>query len=219
MFLTNTDSQTPKTIQKKLIKLGFSIQKKEIFTPINALQNFLQKNKDKTIFLVASKEIEKEFKEFKIVSKEEIPDFVIISDFTDNWDVNRLNRAFRYLLKGAKLFGTQGNRYCLDKKGQPVIDTGSFVRMLAKAAGVSFKIFGKPSKEFLNQALNKSNVNSEECIVVGDDLESDIAGAINVGIKSILVKTGKAANYKEPNEKIQPFLVIDDFGTLLKWLK
>lgn len=122
------------------------------------------------------------------------------------------------MLKGVKLFGTQGNRIYLDIKGEPIIDTGSFVRMLAKAAGVSYKIFGKPSREFFNQALDNINLKSDECIVVGDDLESDIAGAINAGIRSVLVKTGKAANYKDSNKKIQPFLVIDDFRTLLKWL-
>ena len=57
--------QTPNTIQKKLLKLGFSIQKKEIFTPLIALQNFLQKNKDKKILLVVSKEIEKELKNLR----------------------------------------------------------------------------------------------------------------------------------------------------------
>ncbi len=219
LFLTNTDSQTPKTIQKKLLKIGFSIQKNDIFTPIIALKNFLQKNKDKKIFLVANKEIEKEFKKFNIISKEEIPDFVIISDFSDDWNVHRLNEAFNYLLNGAKLLGTQGNRYCLDKKGQPVIDTGSFVRMLSNAACVPYKIFGKPSKEFFNQALNKIGLKPEECIVVGDDIESDISGAINAGIKPVLVKTGKAANYENSDRNTKPFLVINDFKTLLKILE
>lgn len=215
LFLTNTDSKTPSSIHKKLLKLGFSIQKNEIFTPIIAIKNFLKKNKNKKLFLVTSKEIEREFKEFKIVSKEEIPDYVIISDFTDNWDVNRLNNAFKYLLKGAKLFGTQGNRYYLNDKGEPVIDTGSFVMMLAHAANVQYKIFGKPSKEFFNQALKKIDLKAKDCIVIGDDIESDIKGATNAGIKAILVKTGKASNYKCSNDKTQSFPVISNFKAIL----
>ena len=155
--------------------------------------------------LVVSKEIEKEFEEFKIISKKEIPDFVIISDFRDDWDVHRLNRAFNYFLNGAKLFGTQVNRYCLDKSGQPLIDTGSFVRMLSKAAGVPHKIFGKPFKEFFDQALDKIHLRPEECIVVRDDIESDISGAINAGIKPVLVKTGKATNYEDSDKNTNPF--------------
>lgn len=216
LFLTNTDSKTPDSVYKKLLKLGFSIQKDEIFTPIIALQNFLKKRKNKKIFLVATNEIEKEFEDFLQVSRKEIPDYVIISDFSDNWDVNRLNRAFRYLLKGAKLFGTQGNRYCLDEKGQPAIDTGSFVQILGQAAKIPYKTFGKPSKDFFYQALDKINLKPEECFVVGDDLESDIKGAINAGIRAVLVKTGKASNYKDFEEKSKSFLIIKNFNSILK---
>ena len=58
LFLTNTDSKTPNSIHKKLLKLGFSIKKKEIFTPIIAIKTFLRKNPEKRIFLVTTKEIE-----------------------------------------------------------------------------------------------------------------------------------------------------------------
>ncbi|KON33295.1 MAG: hypothetical protein AC479_05125 [miscellaneous Crenarchaeota group-6 archaeon AD8-1] len=215
LFLTNTDSKSPDSIHKKLSKHGFPIQKEEIFSPIIAIKTFLEKNKDKKIFLVTTKEVEREFKQFKIVNNKEIPDYVIISDFSDDWDVHRLNNAFKHVLKGAKLFGTQGNRYCLNKLGEPVIDTGSFVKMLAYAANVPYNIFGKPSKDFFNQALEKINLKAEECIVVGDDIESDIKGAINAGIKTVLVKTGKASKYKRTNYKIQPHMVLDSFKEIL----
>lgn len=214
LFLTNTDSKTPNSVYKKLLKLGFLIKREEIFTPIIAIKAFLRKNPEKRIFLVTTKEIETEFAEFKIVSKGEIPDFVIISDFSDNWDVNRLNNAFRFILKGAQLLGTQGNRYCLNEKGYPVIDTGSFVRMLAQAANVPYRIFGKPSKEFFNQAIERINLKPKECVVVGDDIESDIKGATDAGIKAILVKTGKASGYQKLENKKNKIITIDNFSKL-----
>lgn len=190
------------------------IKREEIFTPIIAIKAFLRKNPEKRIFLVTTKEIETEFAEFKIVSKGEIPDFVIISDFSDNWDVNRLNNAFRFILEGAQLFGTQGNKYCLNEKGYPVIDTGSFVRMLAHAANVPYRIFGKPSKEFFNQAIERIDLPRQECVVVGDDIESDIKGATDAGIKAILVKTGKAIGYQKLENKKQKIITIDNFSKL-----
>lgn len=218
LFLTNTDSKAPKTVYQKLIDYGFSVEEHEIFTPIIALQTFLLENRDKKIFVVASKEVEEEFKEFNLVSDDEVPDYVIISDFSDDWDVNRLNRAFKYLLKGAKLFGTQGNRYCLNHKGEPQIDTGSFVRMLADAADVACTIFGKPSKDFFIQALHKLGLKANECVVVGDDFESDIQGAKNAGIKSVLVKTGKKNSCVPSKKTTKPFLIIDTFKLLLEYL-
>ncbi|MFX0076510.1 MAG: HAD-IIA family hydrolase [Candidatus Hermodarchaeota archaeon] len=214
LFLTNTDSKTPNTVYKTLQDYGFDVNKDEIFTPIIAVKEFLKKHPDKLSYFVTTKEVAEEFQEFRIVKGSEIPDFVIIGDFHDNWDVNRLNLAFRYVLKGAKLLGTQGNIYYLDRKGEPVIDTGSFVYMVANAANVVPHILGKPSKEYFLQALEKLGFEPNQVFVVGDDLESDIQGAINAGIRGILVKTGKGQLFNPNNMKIKPHLILESFSSL-----
>ncbi|MFW9785693.1 MAG: HAD-IIA family hydrolase [Candidatus Heimdallarchaeota archaeon] len=218
LFLTNTDSKTPISILKILQGYGFLIEMDEIFTPIIALKKYLSNNLDKKSYIVSTKEVVKEFKEYNIIKGSEIPDFVIISDFHDNWDVHRLNSAFKYVLKGAKLLGTQGNKYYLDQNGEPVIDTGSFVEMIANAANVIPKIFGKPSKEYFLQALEMLNLNHDEVFVIGDDINSDINGAINTNIKGILVKTGKGQYYDSSNSDIKPHLVLESFSSILKIL-
>lgn len=215
-FLTNTDSKAPKTILKILQNYGFSINMDEIFTPIIALKEFLSKFPNKKSYLVTTNEVKNEFQEFPQITGSEVPDFVIIGDFHDNWDVNRLNNAFKYVLKGAKLLGTQGNRYYLDRNGEPVIDTGSFVYMIANAANITPRIFGKPSKEYFFQALDKLNLTPDEVLVIGDDLESDIQGAINAGINGILVMTGKAQNYNSAKEKIKPYFILESFSSLIE---
>jgi HAD superfamily hydrolase (TIGR01458 family) len=214
LFLTNTDSKSPNTVLSILLEYGFDIEKAEIFTPIIAVKEFLHRHPDKTSYLVTTEEVAKEFRGFKQVKDSEIPDFVIIGDFHDNWDVSRLNSAFQYVLKGAKLLGTQGNIYYLDRNGEPVIDTGSFVYMVAKAANVEPKIFGKPSKEYFMQALEKLGLNTNEVVVIGDDLESDIQGAINAGLKGILVKTGKGQLLDSPLLKVKPYMILDSFSSL-----
>ncbi|MFX1572897.1 MAG: HAD-IIA family hydrolase [Promethearchaeota archaeon] len=216
LFFTNTDSKTPKTILHLMRDYGFTITEEEIFTPIIALKEFLSKNKDKRSFLVTTIEVEKEFQEFPLVEGSEIPDYVILGDFHDNWDVNRLNQAFKYVMKGAKLLGTQGNKFYLDHNGEPVIDTGSFVQMIANAANVTPKIFGKPSKEYFLQALNKLNLNRDDTIVIGDDIESDIQGAINAGIQGILVRTGKGKLFELKESKIKPNKIINSFSSILE---
>jgi HAD superfamily hydrolase (TIGR01458 family) len=215
LFFTNTDSKSPKTVLRILNEFGFSIEEREIFTPILALKEFLSKQPKKKAFLVTTTEIEKEFQDIPKVKGTEIPDYVVIGDFHDNWDVNRLNKAFQYVFNGAKLLGTQGNWYFLDPKGEPVIDTGSFVYMIAKAANVKSKIFGKPSKEYFLQALEKIKLEPKEVLVVGDDIESDIQGAINMGIKAILVRTGKGQFYNPNKSVIKPSKVIDSFASLI----
>ena len=217
LFFTNTDSKSPKTVLHILHEYGFKINEDEIFTPIIALKEFLSKHPEKKSYFVTTVEVEKEFQDFPRVEGPEIPDFVIVGDFHDNWDVNRLNEAFKYVFKGAKLLGTQGNKYFLDRNGEPIIDTGSFVQMIANATGVTPKIFGKPSKDYFLQALKKINLKPQETLVIGDDLESDIQGAISTGLKGILVRTGKGQFYESTTSKIKPYLVLDSFSSITEF--
>ncbi len=219
LFFTNTDSKSPRTVFNRLIEYGFSIKEREIFTPIIALKEFLAECPDKKIFLVTTEEVKEEFQKFRQIKSSEVPDFVIIGDFRDNWDVSRLNIAFKYVLKHkAKLLGTQGNKYYLDRNGEPVIDTGSFVWMIANAANVAPKIFGKPSKEYFLQALKRLDLLAENTVVIGDDIESDIEGALNANIRGILVKTGKGQYYQPSKARIKPDLVIESFTSILEHL-
>jgi len=219
LFFTNTDSKTPKNVYKSLIEYGFKVKESEIYTPIIALKEFLVDKTDAKLYLVTTEEVKEEFQEFHHVRGSEIPDYVIVGDFRDNWDVNRLNAAFRHVLKHkAILLGTQGNKYYLDVNGEPVIDTGSFVNMIANAAHVKPMIFGKPSKEYFIQALKKLNLPSEDVIVVGDDIETDILGAQNANLRGILVKTGKGQFFNSSEGNIIPYKVIDSFSSLTELL-
>jgi len=215
LFFTNTDSKPPKRVLRILQSFGFPIKEDEIFTPIIALKQFLFKNPNKKVFFVTTKEVANEFQDITKVNESEIPDFVIIADFHDDWDVHRLNLAFKYVLKGSQLLGSQGNKFFLDKEGEPVIDTGSFVQMIANAADVKPRIFGKPSKEYFLQALERINLEKDEVLVIGDDLDSDIQGAINAGMKGILVKTGKGQLYDLNKSEIKPYKILDSFSSLI----
>ncbi len=219
LFFTNTDSKTPKNIYKLLREYGFKLNEREIFTPLIALKEFLYDKLDSKVYLVATEEVHDEFKDFHQIKGDEIPDFVIISDFHDNWDVNRLNNAFKYVIKyNSMLLGTQGNKYYLDRNGEPVLDTGSFVQMIATAADVSPTIFGKPSKEYFMQALKKLDLAASKTVVIGDDIESDIQGAHNANLRGILVKTGKGQFYKSSEKDIKPYKIIDSISSILELL-
>jgi HAD superfamily hydrolase (TIGR01458 family) len=218
LFFTNTDSKSPQLVLKTLKKYAFDVNSEEIYTPIIALKEFLNENLDKKSYFITTEEVMKEFQEFSQVEGTEIPDFVILCDFHDNWDVGRLNQAFKYVLKGAKLIGSQGNIYYLDRNGEPVLDTGSFINMISNASNSPAKIFGKPSKQFFEQALKKINLHRNEVIVIGDDVFSDIQGAKDSGLKGILVKTGKGRLHNSFNGKSEPDLIIENFSKILDYI-
>ena len=216
VFLTNTDSKPPIEVVNTLLNFGFSVKSDDIFTPIIAIKKYISQFPDKKSFFLVSEQVKPEFQTFPQISEDELPDFVVISDFSDDWRIERLNQAFKYVLKGAKLIGSQGNRYFLDRDGNPKIDTGSLVRMVADAANVLPLILGKPNSDYFKLALEKIGVNTNEAIIIGDDIESDIQGAENAGIKGVLVKTGKGQMEFQKNyqSNIEPFLTLKSFSEL-----
>ncbi len=195
LFITNTDSRTPSTIYQELVGMGFDILKDEIFTPIIALKEFLEHHKDKKMYFLLSKETKKEFQGYQEPIGAEIPHCVIIGDFRDDWRLERLDRAFHYIVKGAELLGTQGNRYFIDNDGKELLDTGSFVETLAYAAQVKPRIFGKPNTKFFDMALKKLGTQASETLIIGDDIYADIKGGHEAGLRTVMVRTGKGQNF------------------------
>ncbi|MHA1511460.1 MAG: HAD-IIA family hydrolase [Promethearchaeota archaeon] len=216
VFLTNTDSKTPNEVVNTLLNFGFSVKPDDVFTPIIAIKEYISQFPDKKSYFLVSEQVRPEFSNYSQVTGDEIPDFVVISDFSDDWRVERLNLAFNYVLKGARLIGSQGNRYFLDQNGIPKIDTGALVRMVADAAQVKPLILGKPNPDYFKMALKKIDVDTNEAIIIGDDIESDIKGAENAGIRGFLVETGKGQNNFHKNflSKIEPFLTLKTFSEL-----
>ena len=216
VFLTNTDSKAPHEVVNTMLNYGFSVKPDDVFTPIIAIKEYISQFPDKKTYFLVSEQVKPEFEQFSQVTEDDIPDFVVISDFSDDWRIERLNTAFNYVLKGAKLIGSQGNRYFLDRDGNPKIDTGALIRMVANAAQVKPLILGKPNPDYFKMALKKINIDTNEAIIIGDDIESDIKGAENAGIRGFLVETGKGQKKFRMNyhSKIEPFLTLKTFSEL-----
>ena len=101
-----------------------------------------------------------------------------------------LARAFAELELGAELYCLHRNRWWQTKHG-PQFDAGAFVAGLEYAAGVEAVVLGKPSPSYFAAACEALDADPNMTWMVGDDLESDVVGAQGVGMKTVLVRTGK----------------------------
>jgi len=183
-FLSNTSRITPSKLYEKLKKMGFNINENEIFTALKAAKMFLE-NEKANAFIIATNEAKEYFKNLKGEIK-----YVLICDAYTNFTYENLNKAFRYLEKGAGFIATNKNKYFKDSDGLS-LDAGGFVKCLEFASEKEAKILGKPNCEFFSLAIKDMGLNKDEVIMVGDDIISDIMGAKACWFKTALVKTGK----------------------------
>ena len=99
------------------------------------------------------------------------------------------------------------------------LDLGAFVTALEFATEKEAVVIGKPSPHLFQLAVKPWELSFQSIYMVGDDIGGDIGGANNVGMQSILVKTGK---YREENLKhseITPNFIINSVADLPELLQ
>ncbi len=211
-YLTNTTRFSRRELAGRLRALGFPAGDDELFTAPVAAAAWLAGEGVRRIALYVPDSTLEDFAAFQLVSDE--PEAVVVGDLGPDWSFERLNAAFRQLLGGARLVALQRNRYWLTPDGL-TIDAGAFVAALEYAASVQAVVVGKPSREFFRLAAASLPPGATPALVVGDDVETDIAGARAAGLPAALVRTGKFRDETLAAAPDQPDLVLDSAARLV----
>jgi len=214
-FATNTTRRPRSTLVEALSALGIRAEAPDLVTAPRAAAAWLAAHGVRRVALHMSGETAAEFAEFTI--EDTSPEAVVVGDLGPGWTFERLNQAFRQLQNGARLMAMQKNRYWLTR-GSVTLDMGPFVAALEFATGRNARVIGKPSREFFRLALSHLGLPPHQAVMVGDDWESDIGGAQTVGLRTILVQTGKYQPEDENNLDPRPDSIIEGLGHLTEIL-
>ena len=114
-------------------------------------------------------------------------------------------------MDGAELIALQKNRYWLRPEGL-ALDVGPFVAALEYATRRDALVVGKPSKDFFAAILAGIPLEASAAAMVGDDVESDVGGALNAGLAGILVRTGKYRAEALRAAGVEPTAVVDSIA-------
>lgn len=185
-FVTNTTQKTGAQVVTKLQQLGFGIEASEVITALDVTKAYLLEHESSAEFLL-TEDARTYFKPLESFPKR----FVVVGDAQENFTYENLNAAFRTLIKGGELLAAAKNRCFKDADGELSMDAGGFVSALEYASGKTALIIGKPSRTFFHQACAALQTDPQQCVMIGDDIESDVAGAQAAGLKAVLVRTGK----------------------------
>jgi HAD superfamily hydrolase (TIGR01458 family) len=212
-FLTNSTLKSRESCAQKLQRAGFQVFCEEVITASYATAKYLEGLRPASCWIMLEREGLDEFKNFP--QDTENPEYIVIGDNRSKFDFEHLNKALRLLLNGTKLIGIIPE--LLDSSlGEFELNVGSWVSMLERASGIKATYIGKPGRYMFDLTLNTMKLQKPEVIMVGDTLSTDIKGARNVGIKSILLKTGEFFNKKPIDTTIQPDFIFDCIQDILQ---
>ena len=214
-FVTNTSTLSLQSLQQKINKIGFSIPICEIISAPQAAVLYLRSLSDPLCRLLLTEDVKNDFMEFR--QSDSSADYIVIGDIGNKWSYQLLNEIFNCLNKGSELIALHKNRFWQTEYGLQM-DIGGFVDCLEYASGVKAKVVGKPSVDFFQIALDDIELKPFEVMMIGDDIDSDIGGAHQAGVKGVLVKTGKYRQDYAEKSTIKPDLVIGSIADLTKAL-
>ncbi|QEY18435.1 TIGR01458 family HAD-type hydrolase [Cellvibrio sp. KY-GH-1] len=215
-FLTNTTTKSLDELIAQLRVMGFTLDDEELISaPVGAKLELLsiQQNlrRPLRIWPVVADGIKQDFSEF--FWDEQRPDYIVLGDIGDAWDITLINNLFNAMHAGAELIALHKNRFWQTHEGLKA-DIGFFVAGLEYVCSKNARVMGKPNRAFFQRVLDSVGVDAANALMVGDDLDSDIGGAQQMGVRGCLVKTGKYRDAYLDHSSVKPAYVIASVADL-----
>lgn len=213
-FLTNS-TRTPKAkLLERLRGFDIALQPEELFTPAQAACDRLAAG-GWAPHLLVHPDLEGEF----TGCARDGPPALVLGDAGTGFSYEALNAAFRVLEGGAPFLALAANRVFLDADGKLSLDAGAFVAALEFASGTRAEVLGKPAPGYFRAAADSMGLDLAQLVMVGDDAETDVAGALAAGAgQAVLVRSGKYRAGDERRFDLAPSAVVDGVGGAVDWL-
>jgi 5'-nucleotidase len=212
-FLTNNSQRTRRDVARKLTRMGIFVEESHIFTCAMATARFLAEQKpDGTAFVIGEGGLLAALHKNGYAIVDEDPDYVVVGEGrTFNMEI--VEAAVRMILRGSKLIATNIDPNCPTSHGlRP--GCGAIVAMLETATGLAAFSVGKPSPVMMRAARKELGLATAETIMIGDTMETDILGGVNLGYRTALVLTGSTRREDLKRYAYRPDLVLDSIADL-----
>ena len=218
-LVTNNTTRARATLAESLRAMGFDVDDDDIETTPRAAAQALSGLR---VFPLTMAAVHVDLAEL-VELVDERADAVLVGGADETDETNdvfswrNLNRAYAELERGARLVCLHKNRWWQTASG-PLLDAGAFVAGLEYAAGVEAEVVGKPTPAYFQAALAALGAGAGETTMVGDDVVADVGGAKALGMRAVLVRTGKFREDALERAPAQPDAVVDSFADVPGWL-
>jgi len=192
VFLSNKPLQTRKDYASKLTQLGIPTQPDEVINSTFVMVNYLKRIAPQArLFAVGEVPFVEELKRagFHITDEPKEIEYVVVA-FDRTFDYHKLNIAFQAIKLGAHFVATNPDRTCPVEGGEIPDCAGMIAAIEAVTEKKVEVIVGKPSPIMIQAALDLMGLMPEDCILIGDRVETDIKMGKDSGIATGIVLTG-----------------------------
>lgn len=189
LVLTNNPIYTPGDLAYRLKSSGLAVPAERIFTSAMATAAFLKSQKVQgTVFAVGESGLTTALHEAGFIITDRDPDYVVLGE-TLNYHFEQITKAIRLVAGGAHFIATNPDPSGPAESGL-VPACGAMAALIEKASGRSPLFIGKPNPLMMRLALNHLGVHSENTMMIGDRMDTDIIAGVQSGMETVLVLSG-----------------------------
>ena len=189
LVLTNNSIYTPRDLAHRLNSIGMEIPVERIFTSAIATARFIQRQRPEgTAYVIGETGLTQAIHDVGYIITDIDPDYVVLGE-TEAYNYEAITKAIRLIEAGARFIATNPDVSGPSEKGT-VPGCGAMASLIEKATSKNPFFVGKPNPFMMRAALNFLNVHSEDTVMVGDRMDTDIIAGVESGLDTILVLTG-----------------------------
>lgn len=220
---TNNSMSTPGMYVEKLHAMGISVDGEAILTSAMATRQYLVDHlgpsaRIHVLGMPALTEQLLAHGEFTVVDPDhQMPDAVIVGLDRDV-SYEKLRKAHRGIQAGAQFIATNADVTLPTEMGL-VPGCGALIAALVASTGRHPVVIGKPEVHLLDAATTDMGIAHQQCVMVGDRLDTDIVAGHSSGMLTVMVLTGVSTRSEIASAPVKPDLVFTDLPAVLETLQ
>ncbi len=213
LFLTNNSGMTPRELHQKLERMGIDVPEENFYTSALATAEFLRAQAPGcSAFVIGEAGLLNALYDAGITMNDVNPDYVVIGE-GKSYSLDTLTQAVNLVLRGAKLIGANS-----DVSGN--IENGiapacrALIAPVEMATGKQAYFCGKPNPHMMRTGLRLLGCHSEEAVIIGDRMDTDIIAGTESGVDTVLVLSGVSDEETVKMFAYQPTVILDGVGSI-----
>jgi len=214
VFLTNNSEQTPLDLLRKLAGLGIhGLTAANFITSAMATAEFLAAQKPHgTAYVIGGGGLSAALYQVGYSITDANPDYVVVGK-TASFGFPMMKKAVQLIDAGAKFIGT--NPDLVDPvEGGTEPAAGVLLAAIEAATGRRPYIVGKPNSLMMIYARKMLDVPAEDCVMIGDRMDTDIVGGLEAGMRTCLVLSGVSTRDSVARFPYRPTFVYDSVADI-----
>jgi NagD protein len=213
LFLTNNSQRTRRDVATRLQRLGVAVEEEHVFTCAMATARFLaQQTPQGTAYVIGEGGLLTALHNNGYAIVDHDPDYVVVGEGR-TFSFEMAEAALNMIRAGAKLVATNLDPHCPTQSGSRP-GCGALVALLEAASGVKAFSVGKPSPVMIRAACKELGLSPGQIVMIGDTMETDILGGVQLGCKTVLVLSGATRREDLRLYAYRPDLVVDSIADL-----